>query len=388
MAPSSAPRRLPRAVILNNEILPYRIPLFQALHDRSDLDTHVFFSTMRSKERTWTIDPATLTFPHRILPGICLRPPKSRFSEKRSIYINPTLFLELARRRPDVIIGYEFSVPSMTALLYARIARRPLLIWSECTPLTDRHLTRGQRWTRRVIIPRAQGFFGTSPPACRNLIAQGAPPERVVEAPQVHQVDWNVRQAAQAREKNPSSDGLILSVGSLIERKGLGLLLEAFARARVRHPSIRLRIVGEGPLRGKLEQQVMQTGLQNRVDFAGFVEPDGMPSEYAGAELFILPSFEETFGVVVVEALACGVPVICSSFAGVSAYLTDGDDAYIVDPNDTQLLAGRMDRLLDDRALRAQFITRGREIAKTFEAKSVAEVFAREILRAFDRGIA
>jgi glycosyltransferase involved in cell wall biosynthesis len=386
MAPSSTTRRLPRAVILNNEILPYRVPLFQALHDRSDLEICVLFSTARSWERTWTIDPATLTFPHRILPGICLRPPKSRFSEKRSIYINPTLFPELVRLRPDVIIGYEFSVPSMTALLYARIARRPLLIWSECTPLTDRHLTQGQRWTRRVIIPRAQGFFGTSPPACRNLIAQGAPLERVAEAPQVHQVDWIVRQAAQAREKNSSSDGLILYVGSLIERKGVGLLLDAFAQARVRHPSIRLRIVGEGPLRGKLEKKAAQAGLQDRVDFAGFVEPAGIPSEYVEAGLFILPSLEETFGVVVVEALACGVPVICSSFAGVSTYLKDGEDAYIVDPNDTELLAGRMARLLDDRALRAQFITRGREIAKTFEAKSVAEVFARDILRVAGKG--
>jgi len=386
MAPSSTPRRLPRAVILNNEILPYRVPLFQALHDRSDLEIRVIFSTARSWERTWTIDPATLTFPHRILPGICLRPPKSRFSEKRSIYINPTLFPELVRLKPDVIIGYEFSVPSMTALLYARIARRPLLIWSECTPLTDRHLTQGQRWTRRVIIPRVQGFFGTSPPACRNLIAQGAPPERVAEAPQVHQVDWIVRQAAQAREKNSSSDGLILYVGSLIERKGIGLLLDAFAQVRVRHPSIRLRIVGEGPLRGKLEKKTAQAGLQDRVDFAGFVEPAGIPSEYAEAGLFILPSLEETFGVVVVEALACGVPVICSSFAGVSTYLKDGEDAYVVDPNDTELLAGRIGRLLDDRALRAQFITRGREIAKTFEAKAVAEVFAREILRVAGKG--
>jgi glycosyltransferase involved in cell wall biosynthesis len=368
--------------------MPYRIPLFRALHERSDLETRMLFSTARSWERDWTIDASSLSFPHRILPGVCLRPPKSQFSEKRSIYINPTLFLELVRFHPDVIIGYEFSVPSMTALLYARIARRPFLVWSECTTTSDRHLTRGQRWTRKIIIPRAQGFLGTSPFACRNLIALGAPPERVVEAPQVHQVDWIVRQVAKIHEQHPASELMILYVGSLIQRKGIELLLDAFSRSHTRHPASRLRIVGDGALRKSLNRFVIRAGLQEVVEFAGFVEPSDIPAEYAKSGLFVLPSLEDTFGVVVVEAMAAGVPVICSCFAGVSAYLTDGEDAFVVDPNDSELLAGRIDRILDDRALAAQFITRGLEISKTFEATSVAEVFAKEIIRAHGRNIA
>lgn len=388
MPSASVPRRLPRVIILNNEIIHYRIPLFQALHERSDLETHVLFSTARSWERTWAIDPAALTFPYRILPGVCLRPPKFQFSEKRSIYINPTLLLELMRLRPDVIVGYEFSVPSLTALLYARVARRPLLIWSECTPLTDSHLTGGQRWTRRIIIPRAQGFFGTSPQACRNLIALGAPADRVIEAPQVHRVKWILDQAGQTHGKKSGFEPLILYVGSLIERKGVGLLLDAFSRVSEKYPSARLRLVGDGPLRKSLEQKTTQAGLQSRVEFAGFVEPADIPSEYAQAAVFVLPSLEDTFAVVVVEAMAAGVPVICSSFAGVSTYLEDGKNSFVVDPKDTELLSARIARLLDDRTLSAQFIRQGTEIAKTFEARSVAEVFAKGILRAVDRGIA
>ncbi len=384
MAPSSA-HRLPRAVILNNEIMPYRIPLFQAICDRSDLETVILFSMFRSRERSWHIDPATLTFPHRVLPGISLHPPKSYLSEKRSIYLNPTLLPELIRLRPDVIVAYEFSVPSMTALIYSRLTGCPILVWSECTSISDRHLTRGQRWTRKIIIPRAQGFFGTSRMACRNLVALGAPPERVAEAPQVHQVKWIVRQAALAPTKKDPSTPVILYVGSLIERKGVGLLLEAFSRIAAIHPSARLRIVGDGPLRKKMEKKAAELGVRDRVDFMGFVEPADIPFEYALADLFVLPSLEDTFAVVVVEAMASGVPVICSPLAGVSTYLQDGEDAFLADPNDTDVLANRIGRLLDDRALHAQFAERGREIAKTFEAESVAEVFAGEILRAHRR---
>ena len=252
MDSSPLPPRRPRAVILNNEILPYRIPLFTALHDRSDLDTTVLFSTARSRERAWRINPGGLTFPHRILPGICLHPPKSYLSERRSIYINPTLFPELVRLRPDAVVAYEFSVPSMTALWYSRLAGIPLLVWSECTPVSDRHLTSGQRWTRRVIIPRAAGFFGTSVPACRNLIALGAPPERVHEAPQVHQVKRIAEQAAEVRHHDAGGGDCVLFVGSLIERKGIPFLLRAFSRVRAARPSARLRIVGDGPQRGEL----------------------------------------------------------------------------------------------------------------------------------------
>ncbi len=386
MAPSSPPQRRPRAVILNNEIMPYRIPLFQALHERSDLETLVIFSTSRSRERSWTVDPAALPFPHRILPGICLRPPKSQFSEKRSIYINPTLFLELTRFRPDIIIGYEFSVPSMSALLYTLITRRPFLVWSECTTISDRHLTRGQRWTRKIIIPRAQGFFGTSPQACRNLTALGAPAERVIEAPQVHRVKWILDQAAQEQGKQPGAAPLILYVGSLIERKGVGLLLDAFSRVSEKHPTARLRLVGDGPLRKKLTKQAARLGLQDRVEFAGFVQPADTPLEYARADVFVLPSLEDTFAVVIVEAMASGTPVICSPYAGVSAYLTDGQDGFIADPNNTALLAERIVQLLEDHPLRAKFIDRGRAIAKRFEAQSVADVFAGEILRIAGRG--
>jgi len=380
MAPSSPPRR-PRAVILNNEIMPYRIPLFQALGERSDLETVVVFSVFRSGERSWHIDPASLTFPHRVLPGISLHPPKSYLSEKRSIHLNPTLFVELVRLRPDVIVAYEFSVPSMTALLYSRITGCPYLVWSECTGISDRHLTRGQRWTRRIIIPRAQGFFGTSPMACRNLVSLGAPADRVAEAPQVHQVNWIVQQVAEAPVKKDPSKPVILFVGSLIERKGVGLLLESFARLSAEHSATRLRIVGDGPLRKKLEKQTAALGLRDRVDFRGFVEPADIPFEYALADLFVLPSLEDTFAVVVVEAMASGVPVICSPLAGVSAYLQDGKDSFVADPNDTALWTERIERLLNDRALQAQFAKRGREIAMRFEAESVAEIFAVEILR-------
>jgi glycosyltransferase involved in cell wall biosynthesis len=379
MAPMTAASRRPRVAILNNEILPYRIPLFQAIRDQSACELMVFYSTSRSWERTWTIDPTQLKFPHRILPGFHIRLPKKNYLEKRTIYFHPTLFWELWRWKPDEVIGYEYSMPALTALLYARIARVPYLVFSECTAYSDRALSKGQRWIRRLVIPRAQGYLGTSRAACKNLIALGAPSERVFEAPQVQRVAWFAERAEAAHQAGATPEHRILYVGSLIERKGVDLLLDAFCLVAKQNPLAQLRIVGIGPCKARIIERADQAGLLNRISFADFIEPDRIPEEYARATIFILPTLEDTFGVVVVEALASGVPVLCSPFAGASDYLVDGESGFIVDPHQTDLLAERMQRLLIDSNLRIAFSARGREVAKRFEASSVSLIFLQAI---------
>ncbi len=375
MAPSSSVRALPRVVLLNNEIMPYRIPLFRAIHQSGAVELLVLFSTFRSWERKWEIDPATLAFPNRVLPGFSIQLPKTHYHENRTLFFNPTLFFELIRFRPDVIIGYEFSIPAITALVYCRLFRRPYITWSECTAFTDRALSRGQRWTRRIIVPRAQGYLGTSRSACENLIHLGADPKFVLEASQVYDTARFTTKAEAARRSQADSRPPILFVGSLTERKGIDLLLEAFFQVAAAKPDVLLRIVGTGSLRNKLEKKARLAGLSDRVQFAGFVDPASISSEYARAKMFILPSREDTFGVVVIEAMASGVPVICSSFAGVADYLQNGENSFIVDPQDTTLFANRIQRLLEDPALAQEFSARGLLVAQHFEATSVSKVF-------------
>jgi glycosyltransferase involved in cell wall biosynthesis len=381
MADSPARPSLPRVILLNNEVMPYRIPLFRALHQSSKIQLRVLFSANRSWEREWELDESQLDFPHRILPGFSFRLPKARYSEKRTLFVNPTLFGELLRFRPDVVIGYEYSIPAITASLYCRLFRRPYIVWSECTMLTDSRLSRGQRWARRMILPHARAFLGTSRDACENFVRYGADREKVLEAPQVHDIQWLSSRVEAERKDSLPGLGTVLYIGSLTERKGVDLLLDAFARAAAAHPTARLRIVGNGPMRTALERKARQTGFRDRIDFIGFVEPARIPAEFAGAEMFILPSREDTFGVVVVEALACGVPVICSTFAGVSGYLRDGEDAFVVDPRDADRLAGGITRLLEEDSLRSRFADRGREIARQFDASSVAGVFLQAVQR-------
>lgn len=109
---------------------------------------------------------------------------------------------------------------------------------------------------------------------------------------------------------------IFLCVARLSPQKACDLLIEAFARAFCECPEVRLRVVGDGPLRCELEQLSSRLGIAPQIDFVGSLPPDGVREEMQAADAFVLASEYETFGVVVIEALACGLPVVCTASGG------------------------------------------------------------------------
>lgn len=369
-----------RVAILQNEIMPYRIPLFNELTAHAELQTKVFFCERRSPEREWTLQGYELSFPHQILPGFALEMLKPNYSEVRRVLVNPGLPFALLRFRPQVIIGYEYSLPALIGLAYARLAGASYLVWTEGTDHSERNLTAGQRWTRRMIIPRARGFLATSQAGTKHIAGFGVPRDRIYLAPQPHNVRWIREDAQNGRILNGTrKDKFVLFVGFLNERKGVDLLLDAFEIVVQADDHVSLLIAGRGPLMKSLKARVARSGLTEKVKFLGFLEPSEIPRLYGNVDVFVLPSLEDTFGVVVVEALAGGVPVVCSKFAGVSSHLEDGVSGFVVDPHQAGILANRILKLLHDPALRRQFVENGRRVADQFDSRNVAERFAEAV---------
>lgn len=372
-----------RVVILNNEIIPYRIPLFAALSSLEGMELHVLYSAQRSWERLWNLSVEALPFRFTVLPGFSVRLPKPSYQEWRTLYVNPTLLAHLVRLSPDVVVGYEYSLPALVGLAYSHSRHSGYVTWSECTARSDRRLSRGQRFTRRIVVPHADAYVGTSLAACARLKSLGAHPDRIYEVPQCHDVEILRERAELARASLGPHPPTVLFVGSLTPRKGVGLLLEAFERVTGEMPQARLIVAGAGPLRMALEGQASRGSCRGRVEFLGFVQPDSLPEVLARADVLVLPSLEDTFGVVVVEAWASGVAVVCTKYAGVSDYVTSGKDGFIVDPEQTEEMAARMLALLRDPELRSAFAASGKAMVEHFDARKVAERFSAAITVAF-----
>jgi glycosyltransferase involved in cell wall biosynthesis len=156
------------------------------------------------------------------------------------------------------------------------------------------------------------------------------------------------RRAARARLDIPASGQVVASVRRLVPRMGLGHLLDACARIeQERRDRLVVLIGGEGPERPHLEAKAAGLGLADRVRFLGRLSEEELPDVYRAADLCVVPSLElEGFGLVVLEALACGTPVIASDVGGLAEALGDLDPSLIVPSGDVGRLARRIEQAL------------------------------------------
>jgi glycosyltransferase involved in cell wall biosynthesis len=147
-------------------------------------------------------------------------------------------------------------------------------------------------------------------------------------------------------------EGLLLFIGQLTTGKGLDVLLRALPRTA--HPC-RLMVVGRGRQEAKLRTLAQALGLAERVIFAGWLDPEVLSAHYQNASCLVFPArAPETSGLVGIEAMAHGTPVIASPLGGIEEWLAHGETGLCVPPNDPTALAAAIDRLLGDSGLRSQ----------------------------------
>lgn len=172
------------------------------------------------------------------------------------------------------------------------------------------------------------------------------------------------------RQKYCLPPAFILYVGTLEPRKGLDTLIAAY-RAWAAQSPYDVVIAGKrGWYTESLFRQVAQLGLTQRVHFIDYVDAADLPALYSLAELFVYPSRYEGFGLPVLEAMACGAPVICSKAASLPEVV--GDAALLVPANDVEAWAGAIRRVLESEALRAEMKAKGLAWAKRFTWEETA----------------
>ncbi len=172
----------------------------------------------------------------------------------------------------------------------------------------------------------------------------------------------------------------ILTVGGVKPRKGTHVLVEAFAQVREHVPEAQLVVVGAhgGGYMRQLQERIAELGLEDAVHFSGVISDEALRGWYQHADVFALPSLNigeqfEGFGLVFLEAGACGLPVVGTLGSGVAEAVRDGETGLLVPQNDAEALADALVRLLTDEALHARMSAAGREHARAQDWAHVAE---------------
>ena len=183
---------------------------------------------------------------------------------------------------------------------------------------------------------------------------------------------------------------VVLYVGRFAPLKNVSLLIEAFARLRIERPRARLVLVGEGALEGRLRSDVRRLGVQDEVLFVGARPLAELPAYYSIADVFALSSSFDNSPNVLLEAMACGVPVVATRVGGVPRYVEDGRTGLLVEAAQPAALAAGLGRVLGEAELRARLIAGGSEQVRNgrswaTSARKLLDLYERLILAPGDR---
>jgi len=241
-------------------------------------------------------------------------------------------------------------------------------------PKTFRRL-RLYRQVDHRLLRRLDHVITVSNALRQELVGAGVYTERITTIHNAIDVA-NFRTQANDHRARLRGEGepLVLAAARLSTEKGIAYFLESAALVRTRLPTTRFFVVGDGPLRPGLEAQAARLGLTDPpvLSFLGYRRD--VASLMAESDVVVVPSLREAFGVVLIEALALGRPVVASWVDGIPEIVEDGVSGLLVPPGDSRALAAAIERLLVDRELATTLARQGmRRVEETFDVAAMAE---------------
>jgi len=184
-----------------------------------------------------------------------------------------------------------------------------------------------------------------------------------------------------ASEGDGPEPGYLLYIGRLRIRKGVEVLLEAVDEVRCDHPGVRLLIAGDGEQMAALRRKVARLGAGEQVRFLGRCDAARVRRLMAAARCLVVPSIYEGMPLVILEAMACAVPVLASRVSGIPEVVIDGETGWLVPPEDPSQLAAALRVVLDDGEEAARRGDAGRRrLEREFTPRAAAEIWIREVL--------
>ena len=297
----------------------------------------------------------------------------------------PNLLRSILKTRPDVLIGDGFFQWTYAALLVRIMKGIPLVVCYERWA----HVERNAQWYRKIYRKIALNFVDA---VCCNgslskeyTISLGMPAERVTTghmAADTGKLRENSLSATEAEKEALQLDfdlkgTVYLYMGQLIARKGIAHLVDAWAELEKTGADATLLIVGGGPEEHALKDQLVRLGLR-QVCFAGPVDYNRIGLFYASADAFIIPTLEDNWSLVVPEAMACGLPILCSKYNGCWPELVqEGMNGWVFDPLDTADLLRVLLKTFRCRDQLKSMGVRSKEIVAAYSSQKAAEaIFA------------
>jgi glycosyltransferase involved in cell wall biosynthesis len=336
-----------RILLIHNIFSPHTEKVFRQLSKKCKL--HVLYCAKSEKNRNWSIVPQDYSY--EFLSGLTIAWGKK---DLFSFIVNPFIIDKIINNKPDMVIISGWDLPTYwIAAFFCRLKNIPYIVWSGSTK-------NEQSWRRSISLPLvklilrwASSYIAYGSLAKDYLISLGVNPEKITIA--FNGFDYDFYNKYKPDKKNINTlmarfsarnKKILLYYGQLIERKNPLLLIEAFQKLQKTNKDLVLLIVGNGNLSKKLNTIVYENKIKNV-----FIDPNPGDSKIRNyisiSDLFVLPSSEEVWGLVINQALAMGKPIIVSDKVGAQTdLLIEGKNGFIFKSEDKNSLVDSLKKAL------------------------------------------
>ncbi|OAI17186.1 MULTISPECIES: glycosyltransferase [Methylomonas] len=287
---------------------------------------------------------------------------------------------EIVRDKPTLLHAHWIFPQGTLAVVLGKLFKIPVLVTAhgaDAFGLTGPGLAAIKRWTVQQASAWTSNTQATAGAvACKHcgavILPMGIPFDcfAAVSKPIV-------------TDKSHPEKYVVLFIGRLVEKKGVTDLIMACARLpNELHERVELRIIGDGEERQALEMQALRSGISHHVTFLGRIANHELPDHYANADIFVAPSIVDSSGdtegqgVILLEAMAAGVPVVSTRTGGIGEVIEHAVNGILVEPNCPEQLAEALTTLIQDRQYRQRLSDAGKITASKYDWKAVSETFA------------
>lgn len=351
-----------RVAIITNIPAPYRVDFFDYLQKHyGDYEFAIIYSSRNEDNRKWEIEQEKLN--HSIFLESKTIKIRKRF-DTSYLHIPWGVSKVLKELKPDVVVGSEYNPTVLRALSYCRRKKIPFVSWTDGTLFSERNRNFLQKFLRRYVVSKASAYIASSTKSKEAQIFYGADEKKC------HISLLTVDVERYLQKPQGKGTGKLLCVGSLIERKGVDLLLNALAYVK---SDYELMIAGEGEEKKALMELAKKLKIENRVHFLGQLSREELLKHYADSDLFVLPTREDCFALVILEAMCSRLPIVCSKYAdGAYDLIEEGKNGFLVDPYDAKAFAEKIEAVLKDERLRAAMREHSGEMLDKFRFENVS----------------
>lgn len=307
-----------KIVLITNIPAPYRIPVFAKIAEKLGNDFLVIFAARSEPNRSWNI--TDLPFNHHFLnENIIAKSDGFNF-----IHNNLDVFKTLQIFNPDIVITTGFNPTHLYGWIFAKLRGKKHLSMTDGNQFTEAHLSFLHRAIRKVVYLTSHAFIGPSECTKKLFQSYNIKDTQIFKSPLA--INNNLFKNEKGFDKRPYD---LMFSGQLKEHKLPFLFVEIVKKVAVKIPTIKILILGDGPLREHFLKDLDETGVN--YTYAGFVQQEKLPYFYNSSKIFLFTTRLDAWGVVANEALASGTPVIVSPNAGVANDLVkDAYNGYVI----------------------------------------------------------